>query len=317
MQPPPQTPGQEWRGIAEVLAIANELGGYDELDALLRHAVELVRRRLKLERLAVYLLDEKNDLMRGTFGTGLSGETVDERWYAHPVTKADCKELTLLLPQGKLWSYLDDVELRVIRPRRKLVVGRGWITITPLLAAGKLVGVMYADAALSGSAFDPERQTHAALLGSSLANLVHARREGKRRQSFERGGRAAALDPLVLEGGDAGGSDEDVACASYQSYRRCRGYLEEHYLALRNLAELAKACNLTQTYLCRLFQRYEGCSPYKRLLRLKMDHAASLLQNPSVSVKCAGLEVGFEDPYHFSKAFKQVLGVPPTRLRAR
>jgi len=317
MQPPSQIPGQECRDIAEVLAISNELGVYAKLDDLLRHAVDLVRRRLKLERLAVYLLDEKSGLMRGTFGTGLSGETVDERWYAHPVSEEDCRELSLLLPQGKLWSYLEDVELRVAQPRRKLVVGRGWTTITPLLAAGELVGVMYADAALSGSAFDPARQTHAALLGSSLANFVHARRPGKMRQSSGRAGQAPALEQLILEGGDRGGADEDVAGASYQSYRRCRDYLDEHYLPLRNLAELAKACHLTETYLCRLFQRYEGCSPYKRLLRLKMDHAASLLQNPSVSVKCAGLEVGFDDPYHFSKAFKQVLGVPPTNLRAR
>lgn len=298
------------------MAISNELGVYTELDDLLRTAVELVRRRLKLERLAVYLLDEPNGLMRGTFGTGLSGETVDERWCAHPVTREDCRELSLLLPQGKLWSYLEDVELRVARPRGKLVVGRGWTTIMPLLAARKLVGVMYADAALSGSAFDPERQTHAALLGSSLANFVHARRLGKMRQS-SRAAQPRALGQVMPESSDREGTSEDVESASYQSYRRCREYLEEHYLALRNLAELAKACHLTQTYLCRLFQRYEGCSPYKRLLRLKMDHAASLLQNPSVSVKCAGLEVGFDDPYHFSKAFKQVLGVPPTSLRAR
>jgi AraC-like DNA-binding protein len=174
---------------------------------------------------------------------------------------------------------------------------------------------MYADAALSGSAFDPERQTHAAVLGSALANFVHARRPGNIRQSPGRAGQALALGQLA--DGDRGGSDEDVAGASYRSYRRSRDYLEEHYLVLRNLAEVAKACRLTQTYLCRLFHRYEGCSPYKRLLRLKMDHAAALLQNPSVSVKCAGLEVGFDDPYHFSKTFKQVLGVPPTSLRAR
>ena len=308
--PSPHIPGHDFATIAQVLLISDELGTYTALDDMLRHAVALARDRLKLERVAIFLRDDKDGLMRGTFGTGLRGETVDERWHAHPVTPTQCDALRQLAPQGMLWNYDEDVELQVVRPRRRLVVGRGWLTTTPLLAAGRVVGVMYADAALSGSAFDAEKQAHAALLCGALANLVYAKRAVPTGDSPGGQGQPTRV-------GDHRWSDDGGDCASFQSYRRSRDYLEEHYLSLRNLADFSKACHLTQTYLCRLFHRYEGCSPYKRLLRLKMGHAASLLRDPAVSVKRAGLEVGFDDPYHFSKTFKQVLGVPPTSLRDR
>jgi AraC family transcriptional regulator len=126
---------------------------------------------------------------------------------------------------------------------------------------------------------------------------------------------ALILEQLVLETGNDRLSDDAQDSASHQTYLRCRAYLDKHYLSLRSLAEFASACHLTDTYACRLFQRYEGCSPYRVMLQLKMAHAATMLRDPAVSVKRAGLHVGFDDPYHFSKAFKQVLGVPPKVLR--
>ena len=40
--------------------------------------------------------------------------------------------------------------------------------------------------------------------------------------------------------------------------------------------------------------------------------ADGLLQQQSdLTIKAAGLAVGFEDPYHFSRVFKQIHGVAP------
>lgn len=126
---------------------------------------------------------------------------------------------------------------------------------------------------------------------------------------------ALTLEQMVLEAGADRLTENTHDSPSYQTYLRCRVYLERHYLTLRSLAEFASACHVTDTYTCRLFQRYEGRSPYRAMLQLKMSHAATMLRNPAVSVKRVGLQVGFDDPYHFSKAFKQVLGVPPRALR--
>jgi hypothetical protein len=44
-----------------------------------RRAVELTRDRIGLERVAIFLEDETGKYLCGTWGTGLAGETTDER----------------------------------------------------------------------------------------------------------------------------------------------------------------------------------------------------------------------------------------------
>jgi AraC-like DNA-binding protein len=68
-------------------------------------------------------------------------------------------------------------------------------------------------------------------------------------------------------------------------------------------------------YLCRLFRRYDHQTPYQFLLRLKMNLAAERLQNPGVLVKQVAAELGFHDPFHFSRAFKSILGLSPEAFR--
>ncbi len=100
-----------------------------------------------------------------------------------------------------------------------------------------------------------------------------------------------------------------------QTFRRCKRYAEERFLRLRTLEEFAEKCRIDRSYLCRLFQTYGHETPYHFLLRLKMHHAANLLQDSGLSVKEAGLAVGFADQMHFSRVFRRILKAPPTTLR--
>jgi AraC-like DNA-binding protein len=78
---------------------------------------------------------------------------------------------------------------------------------------------------------------------------------------------------------------------------------------------VAAACQLDGPYLCRLFARFHDESPYQFLTRLRMRHAASLLLEGGLSVKDAARATGFADPFHFSRVFKSVHRVPPSRFR--
>jgi AraC-like DNA-binding protein len=84
---------------------------------------------------------------------------------------------------------------------------------------------------------------------------------------------------------------------------------------LRTLGEIAAECHINNAYLCRLFRRYSDQTPGHFLLRLKMNHAAELLQQPGALVKTVAEEVGFADPFHFSRAFASVFGLPPSAFR--
>ena len=83
----------------------------------------------------------------------------------------------------------------------------------------------------------------------------------------------------------------------------------------RELEQVARECHVDRAYLCRLFRRYDQQTPYRFLMRLKMNLAAERLQHPGVLVKQVAAQLGFDDPFHFSRTFKSMFGVSPQRFR--
>jgi AraC-like DNA-binding protein len=124
------------------------------------------------------------------------------------------------------------------------------------------------------------------------------------------------VEQILLLAADEALPEAGAAPAGWSTYQRCRGYLEKHGLRLRSLAEAATACSVSEAHLCKLFQRYDVISPYQRMVRLKMARAAELLLVQDLRVGEVGRRVGYEDPYHFSKAFKRVYGLSPEAFRS-
>jgi AraC-like DNA-binding protein len=82
-----------------------------------------------------------------------------------------------------------------------------------------------------------------------------------------------------------------------------------------NLPRLARAASLSVAQLCRVFQRDLGASPMKHLTRLRLERARDLLRKTTMNVGEVARAVGFNDPLHFSRAFRRHAGVPPSALR--
>jgi AraC-like DNA-binding protein len=108
---------------------------------------------------------------------------------------------------------------------------------------------------------------------------------------------------------------EGVETPAFATYEHCRRHIEQHCLRLRTLEQIARECHVNNAYLCRLFRRYDHRSPYQYLLRLKMNFAASRLEQPAALVKQVAEEAGFADPFHFSRVFRSVLGLSPATFR--
>jgi AraC-like DNA-binding protein/quercetin dioxygenase-like cupin family protein len=126
---------------------------------------------------------------------------------------------------------------------------------------------------------------------------------------------AKFLECLALKIADSRaplGRAETLAFATYQQSRQ---HIQQHFEQLKTLQQIARECHVSGPYLCRLFRRYDHQSPYQYLLRLKMNHAAELLKRPDALVKQVAELTGFGDPFHFSRAFKSVLGVSPDSFR--
>ena len=100
-----------------------------------------------------------------------------------------------------------------------------------------------------------------------------------------------------------------------QTFERCRTYLQTHFRSLCSVSELADRAHLDPAYLARLFDRFAGESPREMLTRLKVNEAAAHLIGGSYTVKEVAAQVGYSDPYHFSRVFKKYHGTAPTRFQ--
>lgn len=103
-----------------------------------------------------------------------------------------------------------------------------------------------------------------------------------------------------------------INSAAWHAYERCKVYLEENYLKVKNLSEVARACGVAPGYLSRLFARFNDESAKAYLTRTKLDHATKLMLRNYVPLKEAAAEVGFDDVFHFSRFFKKCFGVSPS-----
>jgi AraC-like DNA-binding protein len=104
---------------------------------------------------------------------------------------------------------------------------------------------------------------------------------------------------------------------SFTTYERIRSHVEKHCERLLSVEDIARECHLTPVYVSRLFRRFGRTGAYHFLLRLKMNRAADLIRDEGLLVKEAGERLGFADAFQFSRAFKRVLGAPPTHLRTQ
>jgi AraC-like DNA-binding protein len=126
---------------------------------------------------------------------------------------------------------------------------------------------------------------------------------------------ARLLECLTLKLADARAPTHGAGTMAFTTWQHCRAHIQQHFRRLKTLEQVSAECHVNGAYLCRLFRRYDHQSPYQHLLRLKMNHAAELLQLPGALVKQVAEQIGFGDACHFSRAFKSVFGLAPDAFR--
>ena len=98
-------------------------------------------------------------------------------------------------------------------------------------------------------------------------------------------------------------------------FRSAKEYIEDNFLELGGMEDVATGAGLCSAYISRLFKRYHHMSPYQFLLQKKMEHALELLRQQNMTVQQAAALTGYEDPFHFSRIFKKFKGISPSQVR--
>ena len=103
-------------------------------------------------------------------------------------------------------------------------------------------------------------------------------------------------------------ADELIADAQIEIIRDLR--------AIPSVPRLADRLGVSSRTLARRFKMATGLSISEYTLQRRLDEAQSLLRRTNLSVTEIAFAVGLADPSHFTRVFKRLLGLTPTRYRA-
>lgn len=79
--------------------------------------------------------------------------------------------------------------------------------------------------------------------------------------------------------------------------------------------EMAEFCGLSKDQFRRVFRKHTGMLPKIYLDRLKLQKAAELLISTNAKIAEIAERLDYQDCYHFSRRFKNIIGFSPRRYR--
>lgn len=82
-----------------------------------------------------------------------------------------------------------------------------------------------------------------------------------------------------------------------------------------SLAELAAIAGMSPHYFSKLFKLSTGRAPHNYVLMQRIERAKQRLRDPKCTIIDAGLDVGFQNPSHFSRMFRKLEGTTPSTYR--
>jgi AraC-like DNA-binding protein len=92
-------------------------------------------------------------------------------------------------------------------------------------------------------------------------------------------------------------------------------YIEHNFQNDITVEDIADSCGLNRSYFGKIFKSAIGKSPQEFLLNYRMLKAAELLKLTKLSISDISNAVGYVNPLHFSRAFKNIYGIPPRDWR--
>ncbi len=93
---------------------------------------------------------------------------------------------------------------------------------------------------------------------------------------------------------------------------RALEFIDGRYGSPIQLADVARACEVTPSYLSRLFSDHLKSSFIDYLTSVRIQQAKVLMRTTEQSLKQISYAVGYQDPNYFSKIFRKHCGVSPS-----
>jgi len=92
-------------------------------------------------------------------------------------------------------------------------------------------------------------------------------------------------------------------------------YIENNFQNAPTVEQLASIINRSRSHVLKLFRLHLKMSAKAFIINRQMQEARELLINTTLPVSEVGRQAGIQDPYHFSKLFRRVVGQTPSEFR--
>ena len=110
-------------------------------------------------------------------------------------------------------------------------------------------------------------------------------------------------------------SDQQTSKLQGFYIREAIDYVKENYQSDVTVEDMARQTGLNRSYFGKVFKVATGKSPQQYLIGYRMSKAMELLKLTALPVAEVGRAVGYPNQLHFSRAFKNALGVSPRDWR--
>ena len=97
--------------------------------------------------------------------------------------------------------------------------------------------------------------------------------------------------------------------------REALAFIAENYRSDIDVSAIAEMFHLSRSHFSVAFKEQTGFSPYNYILNYRLTAAKRMLQTTEHTVEYISYDCGFTSPSSFIRAFKRIVGMPPTEFR--
>jgi AraC family transcriptional regulator len=107
---------------------------------------------------------------------------------------------------------------------------------------------------------------------------------------------------------------QEVNMKAIESIQKVLEYIDNNYKDEITVSKLADVGNLSLFYFQRLFKDSVGISVEKYIILRRLAHSCTMLIENTL-IKDAAIKCGFKSAEHFSRAFKELYGITPSKYK--
>lgn len=91
-------------------------------------------------------------------------------------------------------------------------------------------------------------------------------------------------------------------------------YIHANFQRRITLSDIARSCNGNEQHLNRLFKKSSGKTIMNYINHIRIETAGRMLRSENYTVKEVSRLVGYDDEFYFSRVFKKITGISPSKI---